>query len=131
MGKKSDFRNADIDAVLDRLSADQSISLIAGVGFWRTHAIPELGIPSIKVSDGPNGIRGNHFFMGTPAKALPCATALGATWDMELVERAAERLMAEEAKLRGASLILAPTVNIQRVGCSMFGFPVITHDHCS
>jgi hypothetical protein len=77
-----------------------------------------------QVSDGPNGIRGNHFFMGTPAKALPCATALGATWDMDLVEKAASRLLAEEAKLRGASVILAPTVNIQRVGLSSSSSPL-------
>src|ERR1700749_1703880 len=77
---------------------------------------------SQQISDGPNGIRGNHFFMGTPAKALPCGTALGATWDMDLVEQAASKLLAEEAKLRGASVILAPTVNIQRVCISPLDF---------
>lgn len=82
-----------------------------------------------------SGVRGNHFFMGTPAKCLPvcptthpltssiftiCAlfqssTALGATWDPELVEIVGAKLLAPEAKLRAASVILAPTCNIQRV----------------
>lgn len=73
--------------------------------------------------------------MGTPAKCLPvcptklllisliftkCArfqssTALGATWDPELVEMVGAKLLAPEAKLRAASVILAPTCNIQRV----------------
>ena len=69
--------------------------------------------------------------MGLPAKCLPVsksliqrsssllirsqsATALGATWDTSLVEQAALKLLAQEAKLRAASLILAPTCNIQR-----------------
>jgi len=110
----SDFANADIESVVDQLTLAEAISLISGVGFWHTAAVPRLGIPAIKVSDGPNGIRGNFFFMGTPAKCLPSATALGATWDTELILQIGSQLMGAEAKLRGASVILAPTVNIQR-----------------
>ena len=86
-----------------------------------------------QVSDGPNGIRGNHFFLSTPAKAIPvcintcipqlrltfffwqCATALGATFDTELIQTIVSKLLAPEAKLRAVSIVLAPTVNIQRV----------------
>ncbi|RDB19225.1 putative beta-glucosidase I [Hypsizygus marmoreus] len=110
----SDFANANIDEILESLTTDEAISLTAGVGFWHTHKIERLGVPAIKVSDGPNGIRGNHFFMGTPAKCLPSATALGATWDTKLMEEVGLKLLAPEAKLRAASVVLAPTCNIQR-----------------
>ncbi|KAF5318104.1 hypothetical protein D9619_012049 [Psilocybe cf. subviscida] len=110
----SDFAKANIDDVVEQLTSEEAYLLTAGVGFWRTHAIPRLGVPAIKVSDGPNGLRGNHFFMGIPAKCLPSSTALGATFDPELVKHAAGVLLGEEAKLRAASVILAPTVNIQR-----------------
>ncbi|KAF8437627.1 glycoside hydrolase family 3 protein [Boletus edulis BED1] len=110
----SDFAHADVDAIVEQLTTDEAILLTAGVGFWHTHAIPRLGVPAVKVSDGPNGIRGNHFFMSTPAKCLPSATALGATWDTELIEQAGFKLLAAEAKLRAAPVILAPTCNIQR-----------------
>nr|CAC03462.1 putative beta glucosidase [Agaricus bisporus] len=110
----SDFANADIDKIVDALTTDEAILLSAGVGFWHTHAIERLQIPAVKVSDGPNGIRGNHFFMGTPAKCLPSSTAMGATFDRDLLEEVGLKLLAREAKLRSASVILAPTCNIQR-----------------
>ncbi|KAG8986365.1 hypothetical protein FRB90_004056 [Tulasnella sp. 427] len=112
--KLSDFARADVKEIVDKLTTDEAISLIAGVGFWWTAAVPRLGIPSIKVSDGPNGVRGGHFFNGTPANCIPCATALGATWDPALVTEIAQNLLAPETKQRAASVILAPTCNIQR-----------------
>ncbi|KAJ8454080.1 hypothetical protein ONZ45_g19445 [Pleurotus djamor] len=107
----SDFKDADIADIVNKLTTDEAILLTAGVGFWHTHEIPRLGIPAVKVSDG---IRGNHFFMGTPAKCLPASTAIGSTWDTKLIEEVGLKLLAAEAKLRSASVILAPTCNIQR-----------------
>ncbi|EJD37897.1 glycoside hydrolase family 3 protein [Auricularia subglabra TFB-10046 SS5] len=110
----AEFAKADIDAIVEKLTIEESTALITGVGWWHTAAIPRLGVPAIKVSDGPNGVRGQHFFNGSPAKCIPCATALGATWDPELVRELGARILAPEAKLRTASVLLAPTVNIQR-----------------
>ena len=45
----SDFKNVDIEQVVEQLTTDESILLTAGVGFWHTHAVPRLGIPPIKV----------------------------------------------------------------------------------
>ncbi|KAH9994097.1 glycoside hydrolase family 3 protein [Russula compacta] len=110
----SDFADADLNAIIDKLTTEEAINLIAGVGFGHTAAIERLGIPAIQVSDGPNGIRGGRFFMSRPAKCLPCGTALAATWDRELIEEAGFKLLSFEAKLKAASHILAPTCNIPR-----------------
>lgn len=45
----SDFANVNIDEILDKLSTEDAVKLIAGVGFWHTAAIERLGIPAIKV----------------------------------------------------------------------------------
>lgn len=50
-GGLSSFKNANIKEVVEQLTTDEAISLIAGVGFWSTAAIQRLGIPSIKVSE--------------------------------------------------------------------------------
>ncbi|KAG8761181.1 hypothetical protein FRC14_006230 [Serendipita sp. 396] len=113
MSSPSDFSNANIDSVVEELLPDEAIKLIAGVGWWHTAAISRLGVPAIKVSDGPNGVRGGQFLNSTPAKAIPCATALGSTFDTELISKAGA-LLASEAKLRSVSVVLGPTVNIQR-----------------
>ena len=52
--------------------------------------------------------------MSTPAKCLPSATALGATFDPELIQTVGEKIIAPECKLKAASILLAPTCNIQR-----------------
>lgn len=52
----SDFANADVDDIVEKLTTDEAILLTAGVGFWHTHEIARLGIPAVKVSDGPNGM---------------------------------------------------------------------------
>lgn len=60
------------------------------------------------------GIRGNHFFMSTPAKCLPSATGMAATFDTALMQRVGLELLAEEAKLMQAPVLLGPTCNTQR-----------------
>ena len=51
----SSFATANIAEVVDQLTTDEAILLTAGVGLWYTHPIPRLEIPSIKMTNGPNG----------------------------------------------------------------------------
>ncbi|KAK4689561.1 beta-glucosidase, partial [Tremellales sp. Uapishka_1] len=107
------FLEASIPDLLKKLTLDEKISLLAGRDFWNTVSVPRLNVPTIKVTDGPNGARGDSFFNMTPASALPNATAIGATFSKELVHTAAG-LLGEETKARNATCLLAPTINIQR-----------------
>ncbi|KAF2846846.1 glycoside hydrolase family 3 protein [Plenodomus tracheiphilus IPT5] len=99
--------------VAAKLSLEEQISLLAGADFWRTVAIPAKGIPSVKTSDGPNGARGEFFTNGTPAALFPCGISMASTWNVGMIEEIGRHL-GEEAKARGANVLLAPTVCMHR-----------------
>jgi beta-glucosidase len=103
-----------IEALLEAMTLDEQVALLAGADFWTTVPVPRLGIPAIKVSDGPNGARGGGSLVGgVPAASFPVGIALGAAWNPALVEEIGAAL-AEEALSKGARVLLAPTVNIHR-----------------
>jgi beta-glucosidase len=106
---------AHIDALLQAMTSDEKALLLAGASIWTTHAIERLGIPSIKVSDGPNGARGGEGFVGghVTSACFPVGIALASTWNPGLIERIGQAL-GEEAQSKGAQMLLAPTVNMHR-----------------
>jgi beta-glucosidase len=103
----------NIEELLDELTLEEQVSLLTGADFWTTVPIPRLGVPAIKVTDGPNGARGGIFKDGPSTACFPVGIALGATWNPALIEQAGAAL-GVEAKLKGARVLLAPTVNLQR-----------------
>ena len=72
-------------------------------------------------------MRGTKFFNGVPAACFPCGTALGATFNQELLEEAG-RTMGAEAKAKGAHVILGPTINMQRGPLGGRGFESLGED---
>ncbi|EFX00356.1 beta-glucosidase [Grosmannia clavigera kw1407] len=126
-GTSEKMADIDVEHVLGRLSDEEKVSLLAGIDFWHTKALPAHGVPSLRLSDGPNGVRGTRFFNGVPAACLPCGTALGATFDTELLT-AAGTLMAAEAKAKGAHVLLGPTINMQRSPLGGRGFESYSED---
>ncbi|MEM7735223.1 MAG: glycoside hydrolase family 3 N-terminal domain-containing protein, partial [Deinococcota bacterium] len=100
-------------ALLSQMTFEEKISLLAGADFWTTVPNERLGIPALKMSDGPNGVRGGEFGMGPSAACLPVGIALGSTWHLDLIE-AIGGLLADEATTKGASAVLGPTINIHR-----------------
>ncbi|KAJ6099787.1 hypothetical protein N7467_001322 [Penicillium canescens] len=117
----------DIEHALEELSLNEKVSLLSGVDGWHTAAIPRLGIPQIRMSDGPNGVRGTRFFNGVPAACLPCATALGASFDTDLIFSLG-KLLGAECKAKGAHVLLGPTINIQRGPLGGRGFESFSED---
>ncbi|KAK3684727.1 glycosyl hydrolase family 3 N terminal domain-containing protein [Podospora appendiculata] len=117
----------DVEAVLKKLTASEKVDLLSGIDFWHTKALPEHGIPSLRLSDGPNGVRGTKFFEGIKAACFPCGTALGATFNQPLLEEAG-RKMGAEAKAKGAHVILGPTINMQRSPLGGRGFESLGED---
>jgi len=103
---------ASPDDLLAALTLDEKASLTAGVGLWYLPAVERLGIPALKVSDGPSGVRGDSL-VGRRSLSLPCGTAIGSTWNPELVGRLGQ-VVAAEARGKGVHVVLGPTVCIVR-----------------
>ncbi|MFJ1599789.1 glycoside hydrolase family 3 protein [Streptomyces sp. NPDC088261] len=106
-------RTAAVEAALGKLGLDAKTRLLAGQDMWSLPALPEIGLASLVLSDGPVGVRGVRWTADDPSVALPSPTALAATWDPELARRAG-RLLAQEARRKGVHVLLAPTVNLHR-----------------
>ncbi|MEU3981637.1 glycoside hydrolase family 3 C-terminal domain-containing protein [Streptomyces sp. NPDC026672] len=106
-------REAVVESALRRLDLDAKARLLAGRDMWSLPALPEIGLGSLVMSDGPIGVRGVRWTADDPSLALPSPTALAATWDPDLARRAGV-LLAQEARRKGVHLLLAPTVNLHR-----------------
>ena len=119
--------NDPIDALVDSLTLDEQVSLLAGADFWHTVPIERAGIPSMRVSDGPAGARGTLFEGGPASVNVPCGTSLAATWDPPLVEEIG-RLLGREARAKGARVLLAPTVNLHRTPIGGRNFECMSED---
>ncbi|KAK6359735.1 hypothetical protein TWF696_000875 [Orbilia brochopaga] len=103
----------DVEATLAALTLEEKISLLAGKDFWRTVPIPDKEVPSIKVSDGPSGARGDTFSGGQKAAFFPSGISMGATFNPDLAFEVGQHL-AEEVKSKSASVLLAPTACCHR-----------------
>lgn len=101
-----------VDALVEQLTLEEAVTLLAGHDAWHTAPIERLGIPRMRVSDGPAGVRGTRFG-GAPSLNVPCGSSLAATWDPDLV-RAIGELLGRELHHKGARVHLAPTVNLHR-----------------
>jgi beta-glucosidase len=107
-------RAAELAALADAMTLEEQVSLLAGADSWRTTAIPRLGIPQLKMTDGPAGARGGGVLLGARrSAAFPVGIALGASWDRDLLRQIGEAL-AREALDKGAVVLLAPTMNVFR-----------------
>lgn len=111
----------EIDKLIGKMTLDEKISMIHGVGLFCTGAVERLGIPGVVSSDGPMGVRAD--FMNDRwipsgnnddnVSYLPSNSALASTWNPE---RAYEmgHVLGAEARGRGKDVILAPGINIKR-----------------
>ena len=119
--------NDRIEQLLTQMTLEEKISMLAGADNWTTVPLERLGIPAIKVTDGPNGARGAYGTMGPTSVCTPVGVALAATWNPELVQQIGS-VLGEEVRAKGAHILLAPTVNIHRSPLAGRNFECFSED---
>jgi beta-glucosidase len=103
----------ELTARVQTLTTEQKVRLLTGADAWSLHAEPAVGLRRLVVSDGPAGVRGEHWDERDTSTNVPSPTALAATWDEPLVCELG-RLLAYEARHKHVDVLLAPTVNLHR-----------------
>jgi beta-glucosidase len=96
--------------LMARLTLEEKVTLLAGAEAFALAPIARLKVPSLRVTDGPTGVRSNE---GRPATIFPVGIAMAATWNPELAFEVGAAIGREAAAL-GAHVVLAPTINIIR-----------------
>ncbi|MEU9097063.1 glycoside hydrolase family 3 C-terminal domain-containing protein [Streptomyces sp. NPDC048361] len=127
-GSTPDYAEA-VEAALGKLDLEAKTRLLAGQDMWSLPALPEIGLKSLVMSDGPIGVRGVRWTADDPSIALPSPTALAATWDPALARRAGT-VLAQEARRKGVHVLLAPTVNLHRTPLGGRHFECYSEDPC-
>ncbi len=125
---------SDLPSLLDQLTLTEKASLCLGSDFWHTAAVDRLQIPAVALADGPHGLRtqpqaGDHQGLGgsLPATCFPTASALGSSWDGDLLRRVG-RALGVEARSQGVAVLLGPGINIKRSPLCGRNFEYLSED---
>ncbi|RLF21535.1 MAG: beta-glucosidase [Thermoprotei archaeon] len=113
--------SVSIKELISKMTLEEKASLVVGAGksqrvpgaAGETRSIKRLGIPSIVMTDGPQGVRIEGDGKPYVATAFPSAIVLASTWNPEVVEKVGMAI-GEEAREYGVDILLAPGVNIHR-----------------
>lgn len=117
----------DIDVLLQQLTVDEKISLLSGKNVWETANIDRLSIPSLKLTDGPNGARGGTFYDGTTAACFPACVSIAAAFNTDLTRQIGSAL-GQEAQTKDAYVLLGPTVCCHRSPLGGRNFEAFSED---
>ena len=91
-----------------KMTLSEKIAYISGLRSFYIRAVERLGIPQIRMADGPQGVRNN-----TKSTLFPCGMMTAATWNRDLALDLGQAL-ARDCRARGVSILLGPGVNIYR-----------------
>lgn len=96
-------------ALVEQMTLEEKCAYIGGSkdGFY-IRPIERLGIPLIRMADGPQGVRNN-----TKSTLFACGVAAAAAWNEDVVYEMGVAL-GQDSRARGVHILLGPGVNIYR-----------------
>ncbi|MBN1597615.1 MAG: glycoside hydrolase family 3 C-terminal domain-containing protein [Bacteroidales bacterium] len=100
--------SVDIDKIIEKMTLEQKIDFIGGIDRFNIRSYDSLGIPEIRMADGPVGVRNYG-----PSTAYPASITLAASWDVDLAN-AVGSAIGMEARVKNVHVMLGPAINIYR-----------------
>lgn len=135
--KKFDTKKHDkeINALLSKMTLEEKIGMLHGQSMFATGGVERLGIPELKMADGPLGVReeisrDNWNPLGLDndfATYYPAGSGVSATWNPDLSFLFGESV-GEEARARGKDMLLSPAINIIRTPVGGRTYEYFTED---
>ncbi len=127
--------DAEINEVIAKMTLEEKVEMLHSKTNMSSEGVPSQGIPDIKYTDGPFGIREEGVPTGfqsagwtlDSATYFPTGSALAATWSPELAYKYGTG-MGREARLRGKDVILGPAINIQRLPVGGRSYEYLSED---
>jgi beta-glucosidase len=103
-----------IDEIISKMTLQEKAAMLGGdTTAFDSKPLERLGIPALRMTDGPVGVRWPSDARKKNSTAFPAGICMAATWDPDLVYEAGKSI-ARETKAHGRNVILAPCVNIHR-----------------
>ncbi len=118
----------DIEKLIKEMTIEEKASLCSGLDNWRTKEVGRLGLRSVKVADGPSGMRVEDEKGGSlPSTCYPTGSTLSSTFNPSLAHKLGNAL-GIEARSAGLSTLLGPAVNIKRTPRCGRNFEYLSED---
>lgn len=103
-----------------KLTTEEKMRLLSGVGWWHTYEIEEAGLPALFMCDGPHGLRiqqsgEDHLGIHESERAVcyPTESTVACSFDKDLL-RELGKMLGKEALQAKVDMVLGPGVNIKR-----------------
>ncbi len=111
-----------VNDILGKMTLEEKIDYIGGYEDFYVRAIPRLGLPALKMSDGPIGVRNYG-----PSTTYAGGIALAASWNPEIAKEVGAGI-GHDARARGVHFMLGPGVNIYRAPMNSRNFEYFGED---
>lgn len=112
-----------VQAILSKMTLEQKVDMIGGVADFYIRAYPDLGIPQLRMSDGPLGVRNAD----PPSTLMAGGISLAASWDPALADEEGIQI-GRDARARGVHFMLGPGFNIYRAPMNGRNFEFMGED---
>ena len=120
--------------IIDKMNIEEKASLCIGDTYWTSKSIERLHIPSIKMSDGPHGLRVQNdkadnlgINESEISICFPALSTIGNSWSKEAAFLLGKSI-GEEAKKEKVNIVLGPSINIKRSPLCGRNFEYISED---
>ena len=94
---------------LTHMTLNEKIDMLSGIHGFYERGVPRLGVPELKMSDGPAGLRNDGL-----TTAYPAPVSVAASFDTDLAEQFGISI-GRDARSRGVHIWLGPGVNLSRI----------------